>query len=429
MLTTEETELAHALANQAILALELTRLAEEAKQAAIAREQEKAAQARAEELAKANAALRQSIDALAAQSSIASFLSVTLQAIAEVLEVPSACLWQFDEEMAYLQLVYQNGRVIPGEQSDHVNAKQPTREVKAAWDAVKRFTTQPYFHHINAPAVEFTVEQRAMFQRLGVRAVISAPIVIGDRAVGAITARLTHEMPDPSPARLELVHALANQAALALQMAELAEEAKQAVVLEERNRMAGEIHDTLAQAFTGISIQVGMAQKLISTSPTDAHQILSHIRTLAQTGLSEARQSVWAIHSAAHKYADLVGSLKGCLHHLTDGFPIQVEVEIIGTPHPVAANIGQNLLRIAQEAIHNAVKHAEATQLRVKLSYEPATVELSIQDNGCGFEPDINTGGFGLMGMSERASRLKGQFTLGTQPGKGTKIEVTVPIQ
>jgi signal transduction histidine kinase len=426
--TTEEAELAHALANQAMLALELTRLAEAARQTAIAREQEKAAQERAAELAKANAALRRSIDALTTQSSIESFLGVTLQAIADVLEVPSACLWHFEGELAYLQLVYQNGQVIPGKQSNHVNAKHPSHEVKPAWDAVKMFTTRPYFHAIGAPTVRYTNEQIAMFQQLGVRGVISAPIVIGDCAVGAITARLTYEMPDPSSARLELVNALANQAALALQMAELAETSKQAIVLEERNRMAGEIHDTLAQAFTGISIQVKVAQKLMDTNPVGTQQTLDRIRALALTGLTEARRSVWELHSSADEYADLARNLQDCLHRLTDGSPIQVELEMIGTPYPVSAIVGQNLLRIAQEAIHNAVKHAQATQLRVKLSYEPAAIALSIQDNGRGFELDNDTGGFGLISMSERASRLHGQFDLHSQPGEGTEIAVRIPI-
>jgi signal transduction histidine kinase len=427
--TTEEAELAHALANQPMLALELTRLAESARQTAIAREQEKAAQEQAVELARANSALRQSIDALVAQPSIESFLGITLQAIADVLEVPSACLWHFEGELAYLQLVYQDGQVIPGEQSNHVNAKQPSSEVKPAWDAVKTFTTRPYLHAIGAPTVQYTDEQQAMFQQLGVRGVISAPIIIGDRAVGAITARLTHDMPDPSSARLELVNALANQAALALQMAELTEEAKQAVVLEERNRMAGEIHDTLAQAFTGISIQSKVAQKLMTTDPVGTQEVLDRIRALALNGLTEARRSVWALHSSADEYADLARNLQDCVCRFSDDFPTQIELEIVETPYPVSALVGQNLLRIAQEAIHNAIKHAEATQLRVKLTYELTAICLIIQDDGCGFEPNTNTGGFGLMSMSERVSRLNGQFTIQSQLGKGTEIAVKIPIK
>jgi len=95
----------------------------------------------------------------------------------------------------------------------------------------------------------------------------------------------------------------------------------------------------------------------------------------------------------------------------------------------VPAIVGQNLLRIAQEAINNATKHAQATQLYVMLIYEPTTIALSIRDNGCGFEPDTENGGFGLMGMSERASRLNGQFTLQSRPGEGTVIEVKVPVK
>lgn len=425
-LTPEQLSLAQALTHQATLAIKLMRLAQEAREAAIAREQEKAALERAAELAKANAVLRQSIDALTAQPEIEAFLGVTLRSIAEVLEVPSACLWEYEDGLAYLKLVYQDQQIIPAGQSQHPNAKIPI--YTAAYGDSGKLRTQPFYYLLDDPAIPPEDEVRRMLQSLGVRCLLIAPIVIADRAVGTITARLTHTMPDPSPARLELVSTLTNQAALALQMAELAEEAKQAVVLEERNRMAGEIHDTLAQAFTGISIQVGMAQKLVTASPNDTYQILDRVLSLAQTGLAEARRSVWALHPTADEYADLARNLQVCLHRQTGGLPMQVELELFGTPCPVPAVVGHNLLRIAQEGINNAIKHARATQLRVRLIYKATTIGLSIQDNGRGFEPNSENGGFGLMSMSERASRISGQFTLRSQPGQGAEIHVKAPI-
>jgi GAF domain-containing protein len=324
MLTTEEAELAYALANQAMLALELTRLAEAAKQAAvaklnevIAREQERSALEQAAEFARANAALRHSIDALTAQPSLEAFLSAMLQAIAEVLKVPSACLWKFEGEWSRLQWVYQDGLLIPAKESDHPNANQPVLISKDSTALTFRERhSYPYFFSIHDPNWDW--ESRdvyiEMFQKLGVRGLLNIPIIVGERVVGCITARFTHEIPDPSPACLELVNTLANQPALALRMAELAEAAKQAAVAREREEAAQERAAELAKANALLQESLG---KLADEPELD--KFLGHVLTVSSERFGAVGSAIWQLEEntayliASHYKEDSNKDHKVCL--------------------------------------------------------------------------------------------------------------------
>jgi signal transduction histidine kinase len=223
-----------------------------------------------------------------------------------------------------------------------------------------------------------------------------------------------------------LGRALAQQATLAIHLTQLAEEAQQAALLEERNRLAGEIHDTLAQTFTGITVQLELANYLIQSHSTEINSILDHIGKLAQTGLKEARRSVWSVYPDSEDYADLAQKLSECVEHLTHGTPLHTQVHLQGEPYPLSCFIGKNLLRIGQEAITNTLKHAQATEIRIELTYSPDRVSLCVKDNGCGFHPQAQTEGFGLISISERTDRMGGHLQITTQPNRGTEIFVQV---
>ncbi|MBD2465220.1 PAS domain S-box protein [Oscillatoria sp. FACHB-1407] len=191
-----------------------------------------------------------------------------------------------------------------------------------------------------------------------------------------------------------------------------------------RQQIAGEIHDTLAQTFTGISVQLELAQFLMHQNLAEVETILGRISELTQIGLTEARRSVWALHSTSDDYADLEQNLSRSVERMTQGTSIDAEITISGTPYLLPSFIGKNLLRIGQEAITNVLKHAQATRLWVDVTYLDNDVVLCIRDNGYGFLPQGTTNGFGLIGMSERADRINGQLTITSQPGNGTEILV-----
>jgi PAS domain S-box-containing protein len=206
-------------------------------------------------------------------------------------------------------------------------------------------------------------------------------------------------------------------------------QAEAASILEERNRMAREIHDTLAQAFTGILAQVGAANQVLTddVEATGAH--LNLIKELARTGLTEARRSVVALRPQLLES----GNLQSALHRLiaqirTAAMDTTLYYEIEGTVYSLPTEVENNLLRMGQEALTNAIKHANADEIRVELVYDRDQVCLRVKDNGQGFGVGSIpfSEGFGLLGMSERAERIGAQLTIRSQPGQGTEIIVAV---
>ena len=206
-------------------------------------------------------------------------------------------------------------------------------------------------------------------------------------------------------------------------------QAEAASILEERNRMAREIHDTLAQSFTGILAQVGAAKQVLTddVEATQAH--LDLIKELARTGLTEARRSVVALRPQLLEE----GSLQSALHRLvaqlrTAALDTTLYYEIKGVVYSLPTEVESNLLRMGQEALTNAIRHANADEIRVELGYDRAQVCLRVKDNGQGFGVGSisSSEGFGLLGMSERAERIGAQLTIRSQPGQGTEIIVTV---
>ncbi|MEG4838293.1 AAA family ATPase [Microcoleus sp. B9-D4] len=205
--------------------------------------------------------------------------------------------------------------------------------------------------------------------------------------------------------------------------------AQEASILEERNRMAREIHDTLAQAFTGILVQVGAATQVLTDDleATQAH--LEMIDELARIGLTEARRSVTALRPQLLEEGDLSSALNRLVTQMrsaTDDTALIYEIQ--GTAYPLPAEVENNLLRIGQEALTNAIKYANAGEIRLELVYGNAQTTLCIKDNGQGFGVGSipSVGGFGLLGMSERAERIGAQLRIESQLGQGTEIIVIV---
>ncbi|MBD2066948.1 AAA family ATPase, partial [Leptolyngbya sp. FACHB-671] len=208
-------------------------------------------------------------------------------------------------------------------------------------------------------------------------------------------------------------------------------QAEEASILEERNRMAREIHDTLAQSFTGILAQVGAAKQVLTddVEATGAH--LDLIKELARTGLVEARRSVVALRPQLLEE----GNLQSALHRLVAQIRAAANdttlyYEVKGTAYALPTEVENNLLRMGQEALTNAIKYANADEIRVELAYDRDQVCLRVRDNGQGFGVGSipSSKGFGLLGMSERAERIGAQLTIRSQPGQGTEIIVVVGV-
>ncbi len=206
-----------------------------------------------------------------------------------------------------------------------------------------------------------------------------------------------------------------------------------ALVLEERARLAREIHDTLAQGFVGISSQLDAVAMCMPEETTPARKFLDLARRMARHSLTEARRSVMDLRASALEGQDLAAALQSGTRMWTMGSPVNVNVDISGgADQPLPQEMEQHLLRIAQEAVTNSLKHSRASQIWIKLHMEGRKLNLRIVDNGQGFDQQdvfASRGGhFGVLGMRERAERLGGELRLDSHPGEGTEVEVKVPL-
>ncbi len=455
----EELELIHALANQAALAIQLTRLAEEAKQAAlaklnevIAREQELAATERAAELAKINAALEVEVIArsqaeqlaqgqtealikilagLAAEPNLDSFLGNALRAITKQLGEESAGLWLYDDahDATILHLNYENGSVHRGAQTNRPAASMH-RPLKG-WDGeyLAALRQQKVLIHTEQEfASPGYTTSRASYLDRGIKTVLYVSLFFGDRFLGFITIRSRQTRHYPSE-EVELAGVLAHQVALAIQLTQLAKQAQQSAVLEERNRLARDIHDTLAQVLTGVIVQLQAAENPYTTDPRDRQEHLAQAHLLAKQGLSEARRSIRALRSQILEATDFASALTNLAEQMAIGTGLQVHCQIEAIPYWLEPEVENHLFRIAQEAMTNTLKHTQASTLDLKLMVESGQLQLQVSDNGQGFDPTVSrVGGYGVMGMQERSQQIGAQFQLTSCVGQGTIVRVIVPI-
>jgi signal transduction histidine kinase len=208
-------------------------------------------------------------------------------------------------------------------------------------------------------------------------------------------------------------------------------EAEFAAILSERNRVAREIHDTLAQGLAATSVHLRLANKSANGAPEPVAHHLEVAQQLVKESLEEARNSIWNMRSQVLETADLAGALKGILHQMADGTELKCHFQTSGEPRRLAPFIENNILRVGQEAISNAVHHAAARSISVDIGFAEKGFSLEVTDDGRGFDaatPPSGRGGFGLVGMRERAAELNGQLALHSVPGEGTSVHLAVPL-
>ena len=232
---------------------------------------------------------------------------------------------------------------------------------------------------------------------------------------------------------IELLGNLAKHAAVAIENARLYAASHDLGMAEERNRLAREIHDTLAQSLLTLTFQIRAARGLVTDDPARADAELRAAEANARAALEEARRSVWNLGPAALETGSLVEALGAEADPGRAGMPCRLVVS--GTARPLAADVQLALLRVAQEAIANARKHARASRIEVHLEFRDSGVALAVADDGCGFDPasvgrhSKQGGGFGLSSMAERLRQLGGTLDVRSGPGNGagTTIVAAMP--
>lgn len=211
------------------------------------------------------------------------------------------------------------------------------------------------------------------------------------------------------------------------QLREYALQIEDLAAVQERNRIAREIHDSLGHALTTLNVQLQTALKLWQHDPAQAKPFLEQAQQLGKVAMQEVRQSVHALRT------DVVAEepLEQAITALVEEFGRSVGIEIstrIELQTALPAQMAKTIYRVVQESLTNIYKHAEATSVRLDLQQVANQIHLSITDNGCGFQPQTKTGGFGLHSMQERITALHGSFRVETEPGIGCCIVVELPL-
>ena len=207
---------------------------------------------------------------------------------------------------------------------------------------------------------------------------------------------------------------------------------RELAVLGERNRMAREIHDTLAQGFTGIVLQLEAAEQALETSPSEVKDHMSRAKELGRHCLQEARRSVWDLVPQALEEMPFIEALEEVVRQWDAGGDEVASFSLSGERRELDPNVQRTLLRICQESLANVRKHAEAARVTVALSFYSEAVGLRVSDDGVGFDRssagrESGGGGFGLTGMEQRTKLLRGDLDIKAADGRGTVVEVRLP--
>jgi signal transduction histidine kinase len=389
-------------------------------------------------LTEANEALRACLDAIALVPEVDDFLGQVMAATTRQLNASSSALFLRGDESDFLMLdlVFQDGDVLTPAEASFPEELRSVRLSKRELE----LTEQPTLlvNLLNDPVL-ISDSHRSYLLGLDVKILLIIPLIVGSRLVGSLNFRFTDDR-EFRLEEIEIARALAAQTSLAIQLTRLAKTARQSAVLEERNRLAGEIHDSLAQSFSAIATQLNLAGEVIEAKEDDGVKYLDRAKDLARFGLAEARRTALNLHPFILEKIGLTETIAMLVER--SNVPGRLQCSL-SAKDPWANDLPletqQHLLRIAQEAISNAVRHANPTTILVSLrTFDSSSargcgrcyLELQVKDNGCGISAsDLKRqNGLGLISIRNRAKKIGASLNVRTNVGRGTAIVVRLPI-
>ena len=391
------------------------------------------------------AALTRTLDSLAQESNPDKLPKHVVVTLLNQMEAHSATIWERNGAALDLIGIIEEGRFKTRSEAGYFEGSIPVNgQAPPLWNEALQTGAHIIIEDINKEpsriiladgrtAVWHTADLTAPFANLkvhltaqGVRGLLISPMMLAGQLAGIIGIRFAGTRVFGRE-EIELTKALAHQAMLAIQLMRLSQQRRDSAVVAERNRVARDIHDTLAQGFTGIIIQLEAAKG--ATLQGDIAEITRHIERageLARSSLGEARRSVRALRPRSLQHGTLCVALTDLLKRMSDGTDLRAEFQIQGEEQAMPAEWEEDLLRITQESLTNVIKHARARNFRATLSLREKEIQLQLVDDGRGFDLQAEHEGFGLIGMRERVDRMKGQFILRSKPGEGTEILVNL---
>jgi PAS domain S-box-containing protein len=374
-------------------------------------------------------ALAQSLDVLTTAPEPEKFIGQMLSTIGRLLNANSVSLWLFDDssDSLILRLSTSDGGKLAAPDPEHPFIKNPLFWKENAVVQELLFTAGPVVCDDVDTDPRVNGDWGEHLKRNGTKRFLAVPLLVGGQVRGFVGIRHINRA-SYRPEEIELTQALAHQVMLAIQLNEFAEQGQRAAVFEERNRMARDIHDTLAQGFTGVIVQLEAAEDAISCRcRKEADNHLHRAAQLARQSLSEARRSVHALRPQALQQHNFWDALKGTIKNTTVGTALHTKFAAQGKLPKLPQAWQENLLHIGQEALTNTLKYAHARNFETRVSYKAKELRLELRDDGDGFKVRDRHDGVGLSGMRERVEQMGGQLKITSSRGKGTKVTVLLP--
>lgn len=409
--------------------LELIDLATHLVRVAIERDRAEEALRTSEKLARSHVeVMMRSLDVLATEAAPEKFIAEMLRTIGQRLLADSVMLWlrNPEDDSLHLHVVIEGDRQIASE-PDHPFVKDRYAWKRSLQIQEMLFTKGPVVSDDIEHDPRIGADLREYLKKKGRKRFLAIPMFVLGDVRGFIG--IQHVKGGAyRPEEVELAQALAHHVMMATHGAELAEQRRHAVVLEERTRMARDIHDTLAQGFTGVIVQLEAAEDaLASSSREEAEEHIGRAGDLARRSLSEARRSVHALRPLALREQNFWEALKGTIKSTTDGTALHTTFQAQGKVPELPQPWQENLLHIGQEALSNTLKYARARNFKASLSCRSKKLHLELLDDGDGFKVEDRNDGVGLVGMRERVEQMGGELKISSSHGKGTKITVELP--
>jgi PAS domain S-box-containing protein len=310
---------------------------------------------------------------------------------------------------AVSQAAWSNDAFLPSVEAYRSRRPVVLRDARQRLLGDRRYA--PLHHHLRAATWE---------------TLAAVPLIYQERVLGSLLAAYP---PGRSPGEAEVyfLSAIADQAAVAVENARLLAAAQEKAALEERQRLARELHDSVSQALYGIALGARAARTALERDIRRAAEPLDYVLSLAEAGLAEMRALILELRPESLEAEGLVAALDKQVVALRTRHPLPIDVDL-GEEPDASGDVKQAVYRIAQEALHNTVKHARATRAELTLRATAVELELAVCDDGVGFDPNGSfPGHLGLRSMRERAATLGGTLEIVSAPGAGTTIRVRIP--
>ncbi|HUH54881.1 MAG TPA: histidine kinase [Rhodanobacter sp.] len=373
-------------------------------------------------------ALKSSLDALANEPEPRLLVTHTLSTLTTQFGAHSASVWRrrLAENTIGIEFAFEDGCVVPNSASRFagLDLTLPMEDIWP-WPEVFRSGKPSVIEDIRS-VPPFPLRDRLL--PLGIVTVLFLPLFVAGQLEGAIALRFQRKRIF-QPEQVELAQALANQSMLMIRLAELSAQSREAAIAGERNRIARDIHDTLAQGFTGIIIQLEAAEDASRRGlKLAADQHIVTARNLARESLSEARRSVQALRPQSLEEGGITHALRALFGKLTEGVSLHSDFQVLGEPTALPADWEENLFRIAQECLTNVLRHARASSVNACIRFDEEEVRLRFDDDGLGFDPAAQSEGYGLLGMRERVDAMGGRMEVESSKGSGTTISICLPL-